>query len=105
MMAKTAKAEEQPHLGRKRKDRLGCGLAAARVVVAEAAVRVAPASRSDRAALIPVGAELRAVISDQEVPVALLGFGGFGHVGQKTPVLAPVVCSKSELGLPRRASK
>ena len=67
---------------------------------AEVAVRVAPPSGSDGAALVLVGAELRAVISDQEVPVALLGFGGFGHVGQKTAELAPVACSRSELGLP-----
>lgn len=75
-------------------------VAAARVVVAEAAVRAEPPSDTDGAVL--AAAELRVVISSQEVPVVLLGFG---HVGQKTPELAPVACSRSELGLPLWPSK
>ncbi|EMS57894.1 hypothetical protein TRIUR3_25220 [Triticum urartu] len=73
---------------------------AARVVVAEAAVRVEPPSGTDGVVL--AAAELLVVISNQEVPLMLLGSG---HVGQKTPELAPVACSRSELGLPLWPSK
>ncbi|KAM3409001.1 hypothetical protein ACQJBY_001805 [Aegilops geniculata] len=73
---------------------------AARVLAAEAAVRVEPPSGTDGVVL--AAAELRVVISNQEVPLMLLGFG---HVGQKMSELAPVACSRSELGLPLWPSK
>ncbi|KAF6983749.1 hypothetical protein CFC21_001872 [Triticum aestivum] len=76
---------------------------AARVVVAEAAVRVEPPSGTGGGdGVVLAAAELLVVISNQEVPLMLLGSG---HVGQKTPELAPVACSRSELGLPLWPSK